>query len=466
MSKLIHPYDIAMKKIISILLSLLILNPVYTQCDQSYQGLCSQERVDILGSYDCEELDTVRFTIWCNPDSSVNDLDIDDLSPLSTLKRINYLSTTTTLRNLESLNGFGNLNYIGHFIHSFSGLDFDNSALKESLDTIIKLWHFTQYNHNLSVYQNVNRIDSIWVSGDCSLGGLNESARNSIDFLYIQNNSDINYSSDFIANYKDTLDFLRISNCDGLIIDSLYQIDHIKDLALTIGNAHGIGKLYNVNADKLQYFGWKDAPIESFPNLDTLESLRIGSFIEVRELSQILPNLKKINGSLEIRNNNHLSSLSFLNDFDAPLYDVWYQPTTGQEHLRELVVIADNPKLDSCNIDYLCKTLELFPDSVRIENNGIACTLDEVKKYCGLTSVNDSRNKEFRVFPNPANTELSWEADRRIEHYQIFTALGEKVKSKKVTKQRSIDISHLMNGLYFIRFSNQDQQWTTSFIKN
>jgi len=450
--------------IICCLITTLSYNNAISQCGETVNIFCEQQMLDNVENWNCIELDTVSLGIWSQDldKDCENRFQIFDLKGFKNIERINYINFRSALVNLATLEGLEKIRYIRDLDYDLKAT-IDYTALTASLDTIINLNHqFRTDRAPLSMYSEVNYIESITFSGDTDFSDLNSLAKENLHRIRISNNSTESNLGTILPKQKDSIEVLNL-HLVNLFIDTLYKIKHTNVLRLGRLSEIDLSRLSSLNCDELVLF---QVESEFVSEDEELESFRIVDMQNLTSIDALIPNLKSINGSIEIRNNPELNNINFLNDFEAPLYDVPYTPQFSVAHLREMIVIADNPKLDSCNLDYLCKTLELYPDSVRIENNGIACTLEEVKKYCGLTSTNDNQNKEFIVFPNPANTELNWESDRRIENYQIFTALGDKVKSNKLTKNGPIDIAHLTKGLYFIRFSNQYLQWTTSFIKN
>ena len=224
-----------------------------------------------------------------------------------------------------------------------------------------------------------------------------------------------------------------------------------------------LSKFSTLNCDELVLFQ-VESEFESED--DELESFRIVDMPTLSDIETLSPNLKSIKGSVEIRNNPELENIDFLNDFEAPLYDVPYTPQFSVAHLREMIVIADNPKLDSCNLDYLCKTLELFPDSVRIENNGLGCTLDEVKKYCGLTSTNLISDNSTKFYPNPVGSTITWNSKKLFNRYSIFTATGQMVKTSKLDNiDKEIVVQDLVSGFYILRLESSDGFYVTTFVK-
>ena len=71
-----------------------------------------------------------------------------------------------------------------------------------------------------------------------------------------------------------------------------------------------------------------------------------------------------------------------------------------------------------------------------------------------------------RIYPNPASETLTIELRRAVkkEQLQIFNAMGVLVKEIEMSGSIKMDIADFANGLYFIRFKNNEYQ-AQKFIK-
>ena len=70
--------------------------------------------------------------------------------------------------------------------------------------------------------------------------------------------------------------------------------------------------------------------------------------------------------------------------------------------------------------------------------------------------------EEFKLFPNPANNYLSFLNLKSKQHYTIFNIMGMKMLEGFISDQKQIDISGLVESMYFIQFENNE---TFKFIK-
>jgi len=69
--------------------------------------------------------------------------------------------------------------------------------------------------------------------------------------------------------------------------------------------------------------------------------------------------------------------------------------------------------------------------------------------------INDFKNKiELITFPNPSSRSIKISGLTNTEKYTIFNSIGAKMAIGTISNKQSIDITNLMNGLYFIKFEN------------
>lgn len=72
----------------------------------------------------------------------------------------------------------------------------------------------------------------------------------------------------------------------------------------------------------------------------------------------------------------------------------------------------------------------------------------------------------FELFPNPATSCLQIKTDRSLyEHWKITNILGAEVKAGVLTDDKTIDISELKSGRYFIEMKGKSGVSTQSFFK-
>ena len=75
---------------------------------------------------------------------------------------------------------------------------------------------------------------------------------------------------------------------------------------------------------------------------------------------------------------------------------------------------------------------------------------------CSTASINEYRKDNFRVYPNPVNTELTIEMELLEEKkYRIYSTIGGLVLSGKLNSNiNTIDLSSLPPNVYILNINN------------
>lgn len=72
----------------------------------------------------------------------------------------------------------------------------------------------------------------------------------------------------------------------------------------------------------------------------------------------------------------------------------------------------------------------------------------------------------FKMFPNPANSELNLSASRNIENVAVFNMLGQKVLEQQIgANSQAINVSNLKTGAYLMQVTADGQTGTYKFVK-
>lgn len=95
-----------------------------------------------------------------------------------------------------------------------------------------------------------------------------------------------------------------------------------------------------------------------------------------------------------------------------------------------------------------------------------SCNLDSLENMIWLINkldINTTVKTSFKIYPNPTHQLIQIEG---LENsvYKIFNAKGQLINQSVLDK--TIDISHLQSGLYWIHIQNQNQTYSSKFIKN
>ena len=72
-------------------------------------------------------------------------------------------------------------------------------------------------------------------------------------------------------------------------------------------------------------------------------------------------------------------------------------------------------------------------------------------------------NGQWIIYPNPTTGKLTIDNGQlKIENIEIYDIVGRKIVNCPLSIDNSIDVSHLANGLYFLKIGNK----TVKVIKN
>ena len=98
-------------------------------------------------------------------------------------------------------------------------------------------------------------------------------------------------------------------------------------------------------------------------------------------------------------------------------------------------------------------------------NNG---KTQEQQQYTdNLLSLSENEKSEITIKPNPTTGQLTIESGKlKIEHVEIYDVYGRNIVNCQLSIVNSIDVSHLANGMYFIKIITEDgSQQMKKFVK-
>ncbi|WP_264519820.1 T9SS type A sorting domain-containing protein [Flavobacterium sp. N1994] len=81
-----------------------------------------------------------------------------------------------------------------------------------------------------------------------------------------------------------------------------------------------------------------------------------------------------------------------------------------------------------------------------------------------LTTLNQVRNSVISIYPNPATTVLNIKLDAEIKSVSIYNTLGQIVQ-EHLSSNKTIDVSVLKTGSYFIKIISDKGTVSSKFIK-
>lgn len=250
------------------------------------------------------------------------------------------------------------------------------------------------------------------------------------------------------SNYISSLDITQNPTLEKLICFNNYmssldltQNPNLEYLELSSNKFSSFDVTQNVN---LKFLSCSDNPLTSLnlyqnPNLEELLCFDVG--LMSLDLSQN-PNLHRV----LCDTNYFLSSLNIKN---------------GNNENLLVFLASDNPSLTCIDVD-----------DVNFANNqkcSQSATLNWCKDLstvysedCSLLSLEDTDIESFKIIPNPVQNTLNVKATKAIQSIKIYSIQGQLINE---TFSKTIDISYLNSGLYFVQISMEDKLLTKQFIK-
>jgi hypothetical protein len=126
--------------------------------------------------------------------------------------------------------------------------------------------------------------------------------------------------------------------------------------------------------------------------------------------------------------------------------------------------ILGNSNLSTCHIESICNYLANPNGEFLIQGNAIGCNnQEEVQEACEVgvvESVVDSKLASVNIFPNPSSSILFIELQEEITRFQLslIDLNGHELIKQEVTQLRTtIDVNKLAAGIYFARFTNENE---------
>lgn len=118
---------------------------------------------------------------------------------------------------------------------------------------------------------------------------------------------------------------------------------------------------------------------------------------------------------------------------------------------------------ENCNCPYSYEFREeddlIYLDITNVEGS--------VATFSNVTLSNTNFEKvELSIYPNPTSNLLHIETSQTdISRVEIFDVQGKRVMQVSATNLSEIDVSQLINGMYFLKVSTSDGELTRKFVK-
>lgn len=363
--------------------------------------------------------------VWAVPNYSIT-----DLSSLTNLTSIDGSLNIYENRILSTTNGLDNIASIGGnlevYVHPLLN-DFQLPSLLTVGGSITI--------GNSDLITNLNGLSNL-----SSIGGS----------LMINNNPSIT-TLDGLSSLNSINYTLIIYNNDSLTNIGLNSLNSVGNISIEENEIlQNLDGLENINAQNRNIF------ISFNDNIVTLNGLNfhnsIGSLYlsynnSLSDLNALL-SLDNINGTLNINNNN---SIIHLNGF------------TNVDNIFG-IGIGNNVNLyDFCGLSNLMSNN--YTGSYGVSGNAYNPTQqDIINGNCSTLSVNEFTLETVKLHPNPTTDFINIQSNFDINSVEIYSLHGQKVLA--IENKKTIDISSLSKGIYFLKVKTVKGEITKKVVKH
>ena len=254
-----------------------------------------------------------------------------------------------------------------------------------------------------------------------------------VDYFDLRNSTNVISKGIMQLDTVGDLQFYNNKNCDFRIVELVKSINHFGYGYNSTGNSFGDG----------------------FKHIYSIDSIYLIENIELPPFRNIFPNPLLVKEYIRISDNINLTSIADYNNISI------------SPDFNNKIIIRGNKQLNNCNVDFLCQALQFMPERIVIDSNGIGCTIEEVKKYCTV-STNPSSFSTPILYPNPSNSYVKIEGlDNKTYTYQLSYLDGRHIHNGTVPEDHIIDIHTLDQGVYILHVTSTDQTYkaTRKIIK-
>ena len=440
---------------------LLIINifsiTLIAQCPESII-LCSQEDVDSFRTkYPlCTSIYLLEIDDKCNP--------IYNLDSLYEIEKVSILRLLP-IDSLKSIDGFKNLRNV-------ENLSFHPRKQFEPfprLDTIgIIRHHFLNSDFDLSVYQDVKHIEKyISINESGRFSGLGSFSVSPLFSILIRNCFAESNIRTLLPTNHSNIDFFSIANSSNLDFKGLETLNSINRILISNSSNMDCSPLLSVDTIKvfnLHKVDLQNILIDSLHLIRNLEALFLIDVKNLYNIEQILPNLNSISWAISIIQNRDLKNIDLLDKFAIPLSQPSPIFQTNSSIINYRISIINNPNLESCNLELICKALEAYPDSVFISNNAGDCDKEKLLLQCISSAEDEIMNDKVQIVPNPSSNIISISSQENIKSVTIIDPAGRNIGEYQ--NPEYIDVLHLENGIYFVQINlNKGKSIIKKFVK-
>lgn len=450
------------KFILSIVIFFISENFIFSQCPTTLT-LCSQDSVDAFpGTYPgCRNLFALRINaLHC--DGKPNDIvNLDSLYPLQSVQYLTLQSPSM----IRDISGLSNVRKV--YQATITAQKFWLTSL--SLDTLnsLRVYFPNDTMYDLSLISKIK-----FVSGGIHFHGkvsftpqLQYISEGNINIGIVDNEINNKISNVIPKNMVETRISISLSNTQNIDFDFGYKIDSIYSIALTNSSNNDFSTLKELKKiEKFRITMYNEIENLKGFKCEEIETLNIGWCNAKIKINEILPNLKKITKGVSIFYNKNLESIDALDNLELPSK---FANPNEQDITRDIyyIFIENNPKLITCNSDYLCRGLKHFGDSIYVADNLNDCNDELLQKVCSISSVAENDiDSAYTIIPNPVTDLLTISPPLPNEtRYRVINLLGNTLKSGEMFD--NVHLGDLPAGHYFIILDKIDIYQPPKVIK-
>lgn len=442
---------------LSVILLLLGVYQLNAQCPTTLT-FCSQDSVNAFPKTypGCREVHSLRIdALHC--EGELNDIvNLDSLYPLVSVGYLELHSPST----IKDIGGLSNLRKV--YQANISAQKSWKTPL--ILDTVDDLSYYFPPDtiSDLTLLSKIKFVSrSISFAGKGELAPkLNYNTDDNLKIGIADNNINNKIQNVLPKNLSGSKIDFSLIDAQNIDFDFGYKVDSLLSLGLTKSESNDFSTLKDVK--KIGYFRLTLA--NSTETLKQFKCEDIGSLFFTYcsanvNIGELFPNLKKINKALCIAENQNLESINLLDNCELPF--VKPNPNEINNHAGILngryiyyIFLKNNPKLITCESDYLCRSFKRFGDTIYVGGNQMDCNDVLLQKQCTLSSANEETSafQSFTFSPNPVFDKLYISPMPKGTRYRVINQLGIPVKSGELAD--NLSFAELPSGHYFIQLYN------------
>ena len=288
-----------------------------------------------------------------------------------------------------------------------------------------------------------------------------------------------------LDSLQNTTEFADIIISNNQLLTNISAIGHITKLRFSFDliNNDAMVDLAGLSFDTLGYCHIKNndalVSLHGLENLTNLTyRLEITSNPSLRDL-KVLRNLISVDSELKIIDNDRIKNLEGLENLMHIGYLIYImhndslQSLAGVNHIGildqrlEAFIISHNHQLDSCHVEAMCEFIT-SGQIVGIGGNAQGCnSVDEVWELCMAVGADEPGSEaDIIVYPNPTHGRIFVNHSDlvNLDNLTIYNSQGMEV-FKANQHVGPIDITHMPNGLYILKFSLNGSIKVSSVVK-